>query len=570
MDTDLPMESFRHPYRINTDYEKPVAYFCMEFAIDQSLKIYSGGLGYLAGSHMRSAYTLRQNLVGVGILWKYGYYDQVRQQDGTMGVLFQEKHYSFLKETGHKFAVTVHNHTVWVKAYYLEPKIFNSAPVFLLSTDLPENDYLARTITHRLYDSNVSTKIAQYIVLGVGGVKLLEAIGFDAQVFHFNEAHALPGAYALLEKFGNLNDLRKRMVFTTHTPVPSGNEIHDVQLLNSMSYFNGLSFDKVKASCLLDDQNYNQTLNALHLAGIANGVSKMHGEVARKMWEGHGDICDIGAVTNAQNAKYWQDSRLVAAWQAGDDGRLVNRKKAMKQALFDVIADQCGKHFSPDVLTIVWCRRFAEYKRADLITKDMERFEKMLKSTEYPVQLIWAGKPYPLDQGAIEVFNRLVFLSRNYPNCAVLTGYELRLSALLKSGADVWLNTPRITREASGTSGMTAAMNGAINFSTNDGWIPEFGVHGINAFIIPGVNPDLPNHQQDWLDLNAMYRIIEKEILPMYYHEPSRWTAMVRQSMKDILPYFDSDRMADEYYRTMYNYVEKIAVRRETALAETA
>lgn len=569
MSAMVSFEDFKHPYRLTQGYEKAVAYFCMEYAIDQSLKIYSGGLGYLAGSHMRSAFALKQNMIGIGILWKYGYYDQVRQQDNSMGVLFQEKQYSFLIDTEIKFPVTVHNHQVWVKAYYLEPEVFETAPLFLLSTDLPENDYLARTITHRLYDSNVSTKIAQYIVLGVGGVKLLEKLNRDTEVYHFNEAHALPGAYALLEKYdNNLQELRKRMVFTTHTPVPSGNEIHDVQLLNSMSYFNGLDLEKVKECCLLDQQAYNQTLNALHLAGIANGVSKMHGEVARKMWEGSGDICDIGSVTNAQNAHYWQDSRLAAAWQAGDETRLINRKKAMKQALFEVVADQCGKHFTPDALTIVWSRRFAEYKRSDLLTKDMERFEKLMKNTETPVQVIWAGKPYPQDQGAIDVFNRLVQLSKNYNNCAVLTGYELKLSALLKGGADIWLNTPRITREASGTSGMTAAMNGAINFSTADGWIPEFAHHGINAFIIPPVNAELPNHQQDWLDLNSMYRLLEKEVITMYYNEPGKWITMMKKSMGDILPYFDSDRMADEYYRTLYNYVHKIATRREPSLAE--
>ena len=563
------MEEYKHPYRVSPEYDKAVAYFCMEFAIDQSLKIYAGGLGFLAGSHMRSAYELRQNVIGIGILWKYGYYDQTRQQDNTLGVLFQEKQYSFLKETDIRFPVTVHNHQVWVKAHYLDPQTFGTAPVYLLSTDQPENDYLARTITHRLYDSNISTKIAQYIVLGVGGMKLLEILNRETEVYHFNEAHALPGAYALLEKLGSLSELRKRMVFTTHTPVPSGNEIHDVQLLNSMSYFNGLPFEKVQKYCMLDGQSYNQTLNALHLAGIANGVSKMHGEVARKMWDGAGDICDIGVVTNAQNAKYWQDSRLAAALQANEDTRLVNRKKALKKYLFEVVADQCGKHFDPDALTMVWSRRFADYKRADLLTKDMERFEKLLKDHEQPVQLIWAGKPYPQDHGAIDVFNRLVHLSKGYARCAVLTGYELKLSALLKGGADIWLNTPRITREASGTSGMTAVMNGAINFSTADGWIPEFADHGVNSFIIPPVNAELPNHQQDWLDLNSLYRILEKEVLPMYYGDQDRWVALMKKSMTDILLYFDSDRMADEYYRTLYNYVERIAEKRQPVLSES-
>jgi starch phosphorylase len=323
----------------------------------------------------------------------------------------------------------------------------------------------------------VSTKIAQYIVLGVGGVKLLELLGRETEVHHFNEAHALPGAYALLEKYGSMEELQKHLVFTTHTPVPAGNEVHDLSLLESMGYFNGLPVNEVEQYCLLSGHQFNHTLNALHLAGVANGVSKMHGEVARNMWKEHDGICDIGSVTNAQNARYWSDTRLSAAHDARDEGRFSNRKKAMKQALFDVVADQCGKWFDPEALTIVWCRRFAEYKRADLITKDVEHFERMLKDTEQPVQVIWAGKPYPQDQGAVDVFNRLVHLSRNYDRCAVLAGYELKLSKILKGGADVWLNTPRVTREASGTSGMTAAMNGALNFSTFDGWIPEFARH---------------------------------------------------------------------------------------------
>jgi starch phosphorylase len=563
------MEEFKLPYRINPDYDKAVAYFCMEYAVDQSLKIYSGGLGFLAGSHMKSAFALRQNLVGIGILWKYGYYDQVRQQDGSMGVLFQEKHYSFLKDTGIKFEVEVNHHKVWVKALLLEPDVFDTAPIYMLTTDLPENDYLARTITHRLYDSNVSTKIAQYIVLGVGGVKLLELLGRETEVHHFNEAHALPGAYALLEKYGSTQELQKHLVFTTHTPVPAGNEVHDISLLESMGYFNGLPVNEVEQYCLLNEHQFNHTLNALHLAGVANGVSKMHGEVARNMWKSNDGICDIGSVTNAQNARYWSDSRLTAAHEARDEVRMVNRKKVLKRALFEVVADQCGKWFDPEVLTIVWCRRFAEYKRADLITKDVEHFERMMKDTERPVQIIWAGKPYPQDQGAVDVFNRLVHLSRNYDRCAVVTGYELGLSKILKGGADVWLNTPRVTREASGTSGMTAAMNGSLNFSTFDGWIPEFARHGENAFVIPEVNFELPHHQQDWLDLNSMYRILEKDIIPMYYSDPGKWVQMIHQSMDDILPYFDSDRMADEYYRTMYNYVDKIPARKTDLMLES-
>ena len=191
----MSFSGFKVPYPVDVHYAKKVAYFSMEFAIHQPLKIYSGGLGYLAGSHLRSAYELRQNLVGIGILWKFGYYDQARNQDQTLHVSWMEKNYSFLEDTGIKFQITVHEHPVWIKVYYLNPETFHSAPLFLLSTDIPENDFVSQTITHRLYDANVATKVAQFILLGVGGAKLLDELGFDPEVYHLNEAHALSSAF---------------------------------------------------------------------------------------------------------------------------------------------------------------------------------------------------------------------------------------------------------------------------------------------------------------------------------------------------------------------------------------
>ncbi|MBP9195470.1 MAG: hypothetical protein KBF57_12355, partial [Saprospiraceae bacterium] len=212
MDT---FSQYKLPYSINKKYNTRVAYFSMEFAIDQALKIYSGGLGFLAGSHMRGAYELGQNIIGVGILWKYGYYDQARNQDQTLQVQWNEKSYNFLEDTGIRFQINIHNAPVWVAAYYLPPDVFQSAPVFLLSTDLPENDYLAQTITHRLYDSNTATKIAQYILLGIGGAKLIDMLGFEPEVYHLNEAHAAPSIFYLFKKYGSLAEVRKRLVFTT-------------------------------------------------------------------------------------------------------------------------------------------------------------------------------------------------------------------------------------------------------------------------------------------------------------------------------------------------------------------
>ena len=187
-------------------------------------------------------------------------------------------------------------------------------------------------------------------------------------------------------------------------------------------------------------------------------------------------------------------------------------------------------------------------------THDIERFNKIISSTEKPVQIIWAGKPYPMDYNAISIFNSLVHLSKEHRNIAVLVGYELKLSKMLKCGSDIWLNNPRLPREASGTSGMTASMNGSINFSTYDGWIPEYSKHGVNSFIVPPVDLSLPVHQQDQLDLQNMLDILEDEIIPTYYDEPAKWLSIMKSSMQDVAPYFDSDRMAYQYYEKLYNY----------------
>ena len=217
------------------------------------------------------------------------------------------------------------------------------------------------------------------------------------------------------------------------------------------------------------------------------------------------------------------------------------------------MADQTGKLFDPDVFTIVWARRFAGYKRAGLITTYEERFERLMSNTKYPVQIIWAGKPYPMDHPAISEFNQLVHLSKKYKNMAVLVGYELTLSKRMKQAADCWLNNPRVPREASGTSGMTASMNGAVNFSTDDGWVPEFVNHGHNGFVVPKANYDtMAVHEQDEYDLNKIYEILEGQILPLYYDQYDTWRQIVKNGMQDVRFAFDSNRMADEYYQLLY------------------
>lgn len=537
-----------HPYKPAKKYDKKVAYFSMEFGIDQALKIYSGGLGFLAGSHMRSGYELKQNMIGIGMLWKYGYYDQNRNDDQTLRVDFVEKNYNFLEDTGITVTVQLHdNPNVKVRAYVLKPEIFGTVPIYLLSTDIPENDHMSRTVTNYLYDANELTRVSQSIVLGIGGSKVVEALG-GADIYHLNEGHALPAFYYLKDK----GVTKEHMVFTTHTPEKAGNTERDAMHLNRCGFFGRhLTMEELQKEIVNQDQ-INYTVSALRMSKISNAVSKLHAKVSNRMWKDFDGISKIIPITNAQDQKFWQDETIKKAWKRKSAKGFRSRKLALKEELFEEVLDQTGKSFDPNVLTIVWARRFAGYKRAELLLNDLERFTKLINNEDYPVQIIWAGKPYPFDFFGIEIFNYLVNFTKNKPNLAVLTGYEIELSKMLKEGSDIWLNTPRITREASGTSGMSAAMNGSVNVSINDGWIPEFQKDGKNSFILPELDYNITVLDQDRMDAQNLYEILENKVIPMYYDDPKAWLEIVYNAMDDVIPEFTSNRMADDYYEKLY------------------
>jgi len=543
---------FAHLYEIDPQFSKSVAYFSMEFAIDQSFKIYSGGLGFLAGSHMRSAAALRQNFCGIGIFWTCGYYNQTRGEGREMAVQFRRKHPAFLRETGIQFTLRIFDQDVLVRALYLPGDVFGTVPMFFLTTDLEENNAFGRNITQRLYDHDHNVRIAQYMVLGRGGAKLLEELGVSPDVYHLNEAHGLSALFRYYEQVRDKELVRQKFVFTTHTPEEAGNEKSDVNMLQNAGFFGDVALSEIRGLIGLNDNTFNHSLAALRLSHQANGVSKLHGEVSRQMWQGYEGICPIDHVTNAQNKKYWADSILENARLHGDLEALRKRKRELKERLFRIVADQSGKLMDPDVLTIVWARRFAGYKRADLITRDRHLFRELLSRSDMPVQMIWAGKPYPFDYSAMETFNHLINITEPFPNATVLVGYELELSRDLKNGSDVWLNNPVVTREASGTSGMTAAMNASLNFSTWDGWICEFGKDGENSFIVPPAATDLTPEMRDHSDMMNLYNIVNEEICPKYYHHRNDWWRMVLQSMNDVAPFFDANRMAREYYEKIY------------------
>ncbi len=548
MNTMSDYSTWHHPYKPAKKYDKKVAYFSMEFGIHQALKIYSGGLGFLAGSHMRSANELKQNMIGIGMLWKFGYYDQTRNEDQTMRADFIEKTYNFLEDTGIEVSVQLHdNPDVKVRAYVLKPEIFGSVPIYLLSTDVEGNDHLSRTITNHLYDANEVTRVSQSIVLGIGGAKVVEALG-GADIYHLNEGHALPAFYYLRDK----GIKKQQFAFTTHTPEKAGNEERDGRHLNRCGFFGRTLNDEELAKETVNGGMINYTVSALRMAKKANAVSKLHAVVSNDMWKDYKGICKIIPITNAQNQNFWQDDEIKKAWKKKNTKAYTKRKLELKQQLFSEVLNQTEKLFDPNVFTIVWARRFAGYKRAELLLHDLERFKKLISNSKYPIQIIWAGKPYPYDFFAIDIFNHLVHFSKTQPNLAILVGYEMDLSRQLKEGSDVWLNTPRITREASGTSGMTAAMNGSVNVSINDGWIPEFQKNGENCFVLPEVDYKLPAWEQDKLDAENLYDILENKVIPTYYDNPKEWQNIVFNSIDGVIPEFSSHRMAEQYYKELY------------------
>lgn len=472
--------------------------------------------------------------------------------DGTMKVSFIEKDYSYLTDTGIRFYITIHKHEVKVKVMLLRPEVFNTAPLFLLTTNIPENDHLAQTICDRLYDPHESARIAQSSLLGYGGAKLLDLLRRETEIYHMNEGHALPLCFYLWDKYKDIHEVKKRVVFTTHTPEVAGNEEREVATLEVMSFFDGVSKDQYRELLENGGEALNYTLAALRMAKVANGVSALHAQVSRDMWKGFERICEIKSVTNAQNHTYWKDEVLDNGFLNNSMDSVLSRKRELKRQLFEVVADQTGKKFDENILTIVWARRFAGYKRANLLLYDFERFLKIVNDAKCPVQVIWAGKPYPGDGASIQIFNDIFFKTKPIQHCAILTGYELKLSALLKRGSDVWLNNPKLLREASGTSGMTAAMNGSINLSIPDGWVPEFAQHHKNCFSIEPADRSLKEAEQNKVEAERFYEILENDLIPTYYQRPEQWYSIMRQGWMDVLSPFDSNRMADEYYTKMY------------------
>lgn len=526
-----------------------VAYFCMEFGLHEDFRIYSGGLGILAGDILKAAKEGRYPLVGVGILWRQGYVKQHISSDGRVYDCFTDYQYSFLKDTRLKVNLLIRGRQVVCKVWKCEA--FANVPLYLLDADLPENP--DRLITGQLYGWFSEERIAQEMILGIGGIRALRALGLKIDIYHFNDSHPVLAATELIREEMETDQVsfeeawkrvRRRIVFTTHTPVPAGNEEHEHELLRYMGAYNGLTFGQMLK---LGGDPFNMTVAGLRLSKRANAVSKLHAVTARKMWQDVTQAAPILAITNGVHGKTWQDERIRRAYAQGGD--LWAAHVLAKRELLKEVYRRNGIHLREDALLIGFGRRAASYKRSDLIFKKKKVIEPLLRTKK--IQLIFSGKAHPNDLKGKEIVSNLVKMAKEYAESVVfLEDYDMKLGKLLTRGCDVWLNNPIRPMEASGTSGMKAALNGVLNLSVLDGWWPEGCKHGVNGWQIGN---GYQGPKADQIDSQSLYQVLLKEVLPVYYHNRSRWIKMMRASIKTAEDKFTALRMLKDYYTLMYS-----------------
>ncbi|HLV61631.1 MAG TPA: alpha-glucan family phosphorylase [Fredinandcohnia sp.] len=526
--------------------QKRVAYFCMEYGLDEELPLYAGGLGVLAGDHIKSAGDLHAPLVAIGLYWREGYTIQRIGEDGRPYDTFVEQSHDFLEDAGVRFTVTVRGEEVACRA--LRCDRYANAPLYLIEPV----DERHRWVTRRLYGGGAHDRVAQEILLGVGGVRLLRELEFEPEVYHFNEGHAVFAGIELIREAmeGGLSfrdaweRARDRIVFTTHTPVPAGNESHDLGLLREMGACLDLSDEQMEA---LGGRPFNMTVAGLRLAHLANGVSQLHAETSRKMWAHVDDAAPILAITNGVHPPTWQDRRVRMAFEAGDPDALWKAHGEAKAELIQELEARTGSRFDPEVLLIGFARRAAAYKRSDLIFRDPERILPLLRDRK--IQIVFSGKAHPQDEMGKSIVANLVRFAREHPHSvAFVENYDMKVGRMLTRGSDVWLNNPIRPFEASGTSGMKAAMNGVLNFSVLDGWWPEGCEHGKNGWQFGDA---YEGEDRDAHDIAALFAVLEGEILPTYYENRPRWVEMMFASIA-MSERFSSDRMVREYYETLY------------------
>jgi len=601
--------------------KRPVAYFSAEFGFHEAIPNYSGGLGILAGDHCKSASDLDLNFVAVGLLYRHGYFRQEIDKDGAQHAvsLNQNFHHLPIREVqrdgaGLLISVRILDREVFAKVWQLP---VGRIDLFLLDTDIPENNAEDRLITAELYGGDQEMRMRQEIVLGIGGVKALKALGIDPEVFHMNEGHS---AFLAMERirrkvvekklefYSALQIVASANIFTTHTPVPAGNDSFPREMMRK--YFGdfakelGIPFDELFSfgQTRVDRSDpFSMTILALRMSRHSNGVSKLHGEVSRSLWK---DVWNgvpvhevpITSVTNGIHTKTWTAPEFSALYRKylGEweeritepdfwrrvidipDSELWETHQQLKHRLVEFVRERVrirrerigdspeairnvNRILDPEVLTIGFARRFATYKRGALLFSDKERLKRLLNDTTRPVQFIFAGKAHPRDEGGRALIQEVYRFSREagFENRVVfLEDYDSYIARRLVQGVDLWLNNPLRPMEASGTSGMKSAPNGGINLSVLDGWWHE-GFNGNNGWAIAAEISDGTVEFQSAVDANSLYQLLENQIIPLYYAKPDgklplAWLQLMRESIRSVTPVFNTHRMVKEYTERLY------------------
>jgi len=610
--------------------DQTVAYFSAEFGLHSSLPIYSGGLGILAGDHCKEASDVGLPLVGVGFVYPQGYFQQRISAEGLQEAVNERFDYSAApmepvitrESDGGLLALQLDGHVIYVAVWRVR---LGSVSLYLMDTDVEENDPWNRELSARLYGGDQETRIRQEMVLGIGGVRMLERLGIRPAAFHANEGHA---AFLMFERIRGLvqsgmsfddaaDFVRATTIFTTHTPVPAGHDVFSFQLVEKhfAGYWDLLGIDREHFLSLgahpdgSGGRNFNMTALALRLTGHHNGVSQLHGRVSRQMWHSlwpdrEEDDVPITHVTNGVHTPTWvapELYRLFAKYLGHDwldhhddptlweriydipDKELWEAHVHLKHGMLNFMRERVrqewmretagpirvltsGTLFSPGALTIGFARRFATYKRALLIFRDIERLKRILHDEWRPVQILFAGKAHPADAPGRSLISEVYKLARDHNlggRIAFVENYDIHVAKHLVRGVDVWLNNPRPPMEASGTSGQKAALNGVPHCSVLDGWWYE-GYKGTNGWAIDSGLQEGPlgaegvsDEQRDEADAEALYRVLENEVVPLYFDRdsdgvPRGWVNLIKEAIRTAAPVYSARRMVKEYTERMY------------------
>jgi glycogen phosphorylase len=559
--------------------EGMVGYFSMEIAIEPSMPTYSGGLGVLAGDTLRSAADMGLPLAAITLVHRKGYFRQILDAKGRQTEEAQPwDPEALLPQEDPRIVVTVEGRPVHVRAwrYDMEGVTGHTIPIYMLDTDLEGNDPRDRRLTDQLYGGDTNYRLAQEIILGIGGVRMLDALGYDISVYHMNEGHAALLTLALLEKTlhggplasaqeQDLETVRQRCVFTTHTPVPAGHDRFSMEQANRILGAEATQTIERIGGC--HEGMVNMTYIAMRLSRFVNGVAMQHGKVSREMFPDY----DIAAITNGVHAATWTAPAMQALfdkhmprWREDNmhlryaidipPDEIANAHADGKRLLLAEVEKRTSIKLREDIFTIGFARRVATYKRGDLLFTDPERLARIAQNAG-GMQILYAGKAHPADEPGKQIIRHIFEEAHKLASGALhiiyLADYEWRLGALLTGGVDVWLNNPLRPYEASGTSGMKAALNGVPSLSILDGWWIEGCIEGVTGWAIE-------NHEHAEDEAASLYSKLESKILPLYYQDSHGWRKMMQTTIAMNGSFFNTQRMLEQYMSNAY-YPERKA-----------